>query len=148
MTTRTIEPTAEQLRSFVAHDAGIAPLTMLNLLRYRAQADYSGHPEETACAGREAYRRYAAEALRCIEMVGGRVVFMGAAAASLIGPTDEKWDDVLLVEYPSGQAFLEMVGSARYRAIVHHRAAALADSRLVPMRAGAAAFQARAASDA
>lgn len=140
MTSATIEPTGDQLRAFAADAANIAPITMLNLLRYRAQADYSQHPHETPCSGREAYGRYAQAVAPCLAAVGARAVFAGAAAASLIGPTDERWDDVLLVEYPSGQALLTMLGSPEYRAIGHHRHAALADSRLVPLRGGQPSF--------
>lgn len=141
MTSTTIEPTGDQLRAFAAGAAGIAPITMLNLLRYRAQADYGPHASEAACTGREAYGRYAEAVAACLAAVGARVVFAGAAADSLIGPPDERWDDVLLVEYPSGQALLTMLGSPQYRAIGHHRQAALADSRLVPLRGGQPSFQ-------
>ena len=138
---KNIEPTPDRLRAFAEHSAGIAPITMLNLLHYREQADYSKHPHETVCSGRDAYRRYAAGAMPCIEAFGGRLVFAGAAAASVIGPEGERWDDVLLVEYPSGQALLDMLASASYRAIAHHRSAALADSRLIPIRGGSPSFQ-------
>jgi len=38
---------------------------------------------------------------------------------------------VLLVEYPSREAFASMIQSSAYAAIVHHRTAALRDSRLI-----------------
>jgi hypothetical protein len=60
---------------------------------------------------------------------------MGRARAALIAPEGESWDEVVLVHYPSRRAFLRMVQSDAYRAIVHHRTAALADSRLVEVRA-------------
>ncbi|PHQ56461.1 MAG: hypothetical protein COA29_04190 [Porticoccus sp.] len=40
---------------------------------------------------------------------------------------------MLLVRYPSIDAFLEMINSPEYKKIVHHRAAAMDDSRLMPM---------------
>ena len=40
---------------------------------------------------------------------------------------------VLLVTYPTAQAFLDMIQSPDYQAIVYHRSAALSDSRLIPM---------------
>ena len=43
----------------------------------------------------------------------------------------ERWDEILLVEYPSAAAFAAMVTSPEYKAIVFHRTAALEDSRLV-----------------
>ena len=53
----------------------------------------------------------------------------------MIGPSDEAWDEVLLVQYPSRKAFLTMAGNPEYLACTVHRTAALADSRLIAMRA-------------
>jgi len=72
-------------------------------------------------------------ALRFVQGVGGDVVWRGAAQVGLIAPPGARWDDVLLVRYPSKQAFLDMVGNAGYPAIVVQRSAALQDSRLVAM---------------
>ena len=116
---------------------------MLNLPRYREQAEYAAHAHEVACSGREAYGRYASVVEACLKAAGARIVFAGTASAPVIAPADEQWDDVLLVEYPSGQAFLTMLGTPEYRAIAHHRSAALCDSRLVPVTAGRASFQAK-----
>ena len=53
-------------------------------------------------------------------------------AALVIGLTpDEQWDDILLVSYPSKEAFLAMIGDSDYQAAAEHRSAALADSRLI-----------------
>jgi hypothetical protein len=60
---------------------------------------------------------------------------MGDAQLTLIGPSEESWDDVLLVEYPSRKAFIAMTSNPEYLACTVHRTAALADSRLVAMRA-------------
>jgi uncharacterized protein (DUF1330 family) len=107
---------------------------MLNLLRYRERAEYPPGTDASACSGREAYARYATVALVKVAAVGGRFLWMGSASASLIGPDTEAWDDVALVEYPSRQAFLQMVAMADYQAAVVHRSAALMDSRLIPTR--------------
>ncbi|MGR8919012.1 MAG: DUF1330 domain-containing protein [Gammaproteobacteria bacterium] len=135
-----IEPEAEQVRQFVLQFPDDEPVTMLNLLCYRDQAHYLADAGETTCTGREAYRRYAAAVMPWLEAVGARIAFSGAASAGVIGPADEHWHDVLLVEYPNKQAFVTMTTSAEYRAIAHHRSAALADSRLVPLAAGAPSF--------
>ncbi|HSB96070.1 MAG TPA: DUF1330 domain-containing protein [Spongiibacteraceae bacterium] len=133
MTTQTIEPTADQLRAFAHENADDAPVVMLNLLRYRAQANYSAHPHEVPCSGREAFKRYSKLSIVCIEASGGKVLFIGNARASVIGPTDEQWDDIFLVQYPSRTAFLQMIATPEYRAINFHRSAALQDSRLIPV---------------
>ena len=133
-------PSPEQLEALRAADDG-APVSMLNLLAYRDQAAYPDHPDEQPCSGREAFGRYAAATTPIIEALGGGLVFAGAASPLAIGPESERWDDVVIVQYPSRASFLEMLESESYQAVVHHRRAALADSRLVPIAAGSPAFQ-------
>ncbi|MGH0038488.1 MAG: DUF1330 domain-containing protein [Myxococcota bacterium] len=131
---RSIEPEIGDVVGFVEASPD-APVVMINLLRYRAQAQYpDGAPPEldtSACTGREAYARYAAVALPEIARAGGRVVWQGSAQATLIGPPDEVWDEAVLVEYPSRSAFIQMVTRAEYLRGAPHRAAALEDSRLI-----------------
>lgn len=112
-----------------------APVTMLNLLRYRAQADYSGHEGEAPCTGREAYLQRYVPAFGLVEGAKEtKVVWFGAALANIIAPTEEQWDDVVLVEYPNFAAFRKIVESSDYKSRAeHHRAAALEDSRLIAM---------------
>ena len=66
-----------------------------------------------------------------LEATGARVLWQGRADSLVIGGVDERWDVVVLVEYPSRQAFLEMVSSPGYREIGKRRTAALVDSRLI-----------------
>jgi len=49
----------------------------------------------------------------------------------VIGPSEESWDEAILVEYPSRSAFVSMVTNEAYQQISEHRTAALADSRLI-----------------
>jgi len=109
------------------------PVVMLNLLRYRSAALYPADTRFEPCSGRKAYQRYSTEAFRFVTGVGGQVVWRGSAHVGLIAPPGERWDDVLLVRYPSKQAFLDMIANPGYQAIVVHRTAALEDSRLVAM---------------
>ncbi len=95
------------------------PVVMLNLLAFKADG------------GQERYAEYGEAVVPLLEKAGGRVVFNGAPAAALIG--DASWDLVLLVEYPSRQAFLEMIGSPEYREIAHLRSEALTRSELHPL---------------
>ena len=128
-------PGQAQWETFTRRFGDTAPLTMLNLLRYREHADYTGYPDEVPCSGRDAYRRYAARVIPCLQTHGARLVFAGAAGAALIGPDSEYWDDVLLVEYPSLPVFRDMLESEGYREFAYHRTAALQDSRLIPVGA-------------
>lgn len=132
---QTIGPSREQLQAFAEQADDGEPIVMLNLLRYRPRADYAQHPQQTPCSGRDAFKRYAKSSIVCIEAVGGKVLFIGAALATVIGPETEHWDEIFLVRYPSRRAFLDMIASDEYRAISFHRSAALQDSRLIAAHA-------------
>lgn len=131
-----IDPTADALRAL--RDAGTdRPVVMLNLLRFRATADYSAAPglaPDGGGTGRDAYRAYMAHAAQHLVRQGGEVLFDGAGSAPVIGPPGELWDRVLLVRYPTVGAFLAMIRDPGYLAGVGHRAAALSDSRLIPLQ--------------
>lgn len=109
------------------------PVFMLNLLKFRDQADYGDNPEGfAACSGKEAYfNRYAPVATRFVTELGGEVVWAGEAQAMLVSPPDEDWDTTLLVRYPDKEAFLALAAIPEYQDVVVHRTAALVDSRLV-----------------
>ena len=92
---------------------------MLNLLAFKPEG------------GRERYEEYGEAVAPSLEKVGGRIVFMGAPGPALLG--EESWDLVVLVEYPTRQAFLNMIGSADYQAIGHLRTEALAKGELHPL---------------
>lgn len=132
---RSVEPSPGRIQGFVAAADDSAPLVMINLLRYRQSARYSAGAGADPCSGREAYQRYAAVALQKVASVGGRIVWMGEVAASVIAPEGEEWDDAVLVEYPSRKAFLAMIAMPEYQAAAVHRTAALEDSRLIATRA-------------
>ena len=55
----------------------------------------------------------------------------GAPAVPLLGAA--AWDLVVLVEYPTRQAFLDMIGSPEYREIGRLRTEALVRGELHPM---------------
>jgi uncharacterized protein (DUF1330 family) len=112
-------PNQEGFAAFSERAAEGAPVTMLNLLAF---APYGG---------RERYEEYGAAVAPLLERIGGRIVFLGAPAPVLLG--EDSWDLVVLVEYPSRQAFLDMIGSAEYQAIAHLRTEALARGELHPL---------------
>lgn len=130
---RTVEPKPEQLLQWLGEPLE-GPIAMINLLRYREQAAYAPDAGVTPCTGREAYGRYSEVAIQKVAGVGGRVVWMGVVQAALIAPEGERWDDAVIVEYPSKEAFLRMISDPEYQACVFHRTAALEDSRLIATR--------------
>jgi uncharacterized protein (DUF1330 family) len=119
-------PTAHQLRELGSSDDR-GPIVMLNLLRFKSEAD--GIDE--GVTGAEAYFRYTAATQPFMEAVGGRLLMAVQPRESVIGPAASEWDLVLLVEYPSRAKFLEMATNSDYLEIHAHREAAIADSRLI-----------------
>lgn len=122
----TLNPTREQLGAF-ASGSDDGPIVMVNLLRYLDQAsDGSGR------TGREAYAAYGAVVMPMVIERGGSFEVIASAHTTLIGPADEQWHDVVLVQYPSRAAFLDMISSDAYQVAMVDREVALADSRLIP----------------
>ncbi|MCP5027728.1 MAG: DUF1330 domain-containing protein [Actinomycetia bacterium] len=103
------------------------PVIMLNLLRYRQQAE-EGHGVD-GMTGRQAYGVYGEAFADLGPRFGGEPIWMGRAGASIIGEDD--WDVIILVRYPTRRQFIAMLDDPDYQAIAPIRAAALADSRLV-----------------
>ena len=134
-----LAPRRDAIRDLVARGLR-GPVTMLNLLRFRASADYAAAPAlapPAPISGADAYARYLEAAAPLVRGVGAELVLTGTASAFLIGPADERWDGVLVARYPSLDAFLAFTSNPAYLAIVGHRTAALADSRLLPISEGA-----------
>lgn len=115
-----------------ARALGDGEVLMLNLLRYNAQAQYdqAGQPP---CSGREAYfTRYVPAFAEVTRGQGIAAQWIGTVQAALVAPTDEAWDDVAIIRYPSFSAFRQMIEGADYQAKADpHRRAALADWRLL-----------------
>jgi uncharacterized protein (DUF1330 family) len=112
----------EGFAAFAERAADGKPLVMLNLLAFKPEG------------GRERYAEYGEAVAPLLEKAGGQVVFLGEPAQALIG--EGSWDLVVLVEYPTRQAFLDMIGSAEYQAIGHLRTEALSKGELHPMDPG------------
>lgn len=124
-----IDPTRAQFDAFKALDR-TRPVNMLNLVRLRDQAMYT---DGRTATGAEAYAAYGRESGPIFRRVGGRIIWRGKPNPPLIGPADELWDIAFIARYPTLGAFLEMVTDPAYQAVVFHRQAAVADSRLIPM---------------
>ena len=107
---RSIFPSEETLRALVDNpDQG--PVVMLNLIKFKRGG------------GVKAFGQYSALVTPLIEQRGGRVLYSGRAAELLAGDAD--WDLVVLVEYPSRRAFVDMFTSHEYQEAHQHREAAL-----------------------
>ncbi|MAM61245.1 DUF1330 domain-containing protein [Maritimibacter sp. UBA3975] len=112
------------------------PIHMLNLVKVRETATYEDGRE---CPGVEAYKAYGRDSAPVFQRVGGRIVWSGRMEFMLIGPSDEDWDFCFIAEYPSVDAFVEMIKDPVYREAMAHRQAAVKTSRLIRMEPGKAA---------
>jgi uncharacterized protein (DUF1330 family) len=122
----SITPNRDQFVE-LASSAEEGPVVMLNLLKFKARA------EGEAGSGEDAYKRYGETAVKMVEEQGGRVLWQGRADQILIGDPEQGWDSVVLVEYPSRKAFIEMVTTPKYEAAHEHREAGLERTLLVAM---------------
>jgi uncharacterized protein (DUF1330 family) len=130
-----LEPTQAAGRALMLRDLQ-GPVYMLNLLRFRAIADYSAHPQfapEAPISGAAAYERYIEHTLPFLAESGGELAFEGEGGAFLIGPSDERWDRAMLVRQSSLQAFMAFAQNTAYLEGLAHRTAAIEDSRLLPL---------------
>ncbi|EFG77316.1 hypothetical protein HMPREF0591_2708 [Mycobacterium parascrofulaceum ATCC BAA-614] len=109
----SLGPTAEQFGALAARPAD-APVVMVNLLKFKTPG------------GLESYRRYGLEVAPHLERVGATVRYAGTAPAYVIGDGERPWwDAILIVEYPTPQAFIDMVSTPEYAKVHEHRAAGL-----------------------
>ncbi len=130
-----LTPTQEAGRNFVMRRIQ-GSVIMLNLLRFREIADYSTSPElkpSKPISGKQAYQLYIDHTLPFLKKSGGEVLFMGEGGEYLIGPTDERWDAILLVKQKNVDSFLAFESNQEYLKGIGHRTAALEDSRLLPI---------------
>ncbi len=130
-----IAPTPDAVRDLLTRKVN-GEIVMLNLGRFREVADYSATPElapAEATSGKEAFDRYLESVLPFLTEAGGDLLFIGDGGSFLIGPTQESWDVVMLVRHSSVDAFMAANADESYRALLGHRAAALSDSRLLPI---------------
>jgi uncharacterized protein (DUF1330 family) len=123
-----LKPTGEQMKA-LANSALEGPVVMLNLLKYAERA--TGGEGAGRISGAESYERYGEEMSNQLAAVGARLLWRGRADSVVIGTDADAWDEVLLVEYPSRKAFLQMVSQKQYEKTSEHRTNALLDSRLI-----------------
>lgn len=135
---RTVEIEPTDLQAVLGAIPEQTPVVMLNLLRYRERANYGGRTDIEDCSGRDAYhQRYVPAMASTVAAEGIRLFWAGTALARVVGPVDERWHEILLVEYPSFAAFRRLIENSKYEAeTAPHRRAALEDWRLIAMTPG------------
>lgn len=119
-----VVPTPEQVEGFLT-PAGEGPIFMINLLKFKARAEYEDS-RETELTGREAYQIYARRVAKVIQQVGGQLCFGAEVERLMLGEVEELWDQVAIAMYPSRAAMFEMIQLPEYAEISVHRSAGLA----------------------
>ncbi len=97
----------DQFRA-LAKNSNEEPFVMLNLLKFKKDG------------GRQSYFRYIKESGPFVEAVGAKVIYFGIPNELLQGTED--WDLLMLVQYPSRKAFLEMTSNPDYLKVHEYRA--------------------------
>ncbi|MBF6537213.1 hypothetical protein CJ469_01384 [Nocardia farcinica] len=112
-----VDPRGRDIKRYLAEDPG-GPVVMLNLLRF-------------AEGGRESYARYA-DALRetFLPRYGAEVLYAGDGSTVLVAEERQSWDAVLIVRYPSREAFSRMVADPEYQQVTAWRTEALEEAVL------------------
>ncbi len=114
-----LEPTPEQLGALAARPAD-QPVVMINLLTFKVDG------------GWESYLRYGEGVAPHLERAGATVRYAGVAPTTVIGDGERPgWDAIVVVEYPSPQAFLDMISDPGYLEVHEHRAAGLEHGDLI-----------------
>jgi uncharacterized protein (DUF1330 family) len=113
-----VDPKGADLKRLLQEDPG-GPVVMLNLLRFKPDG------------GRESYAKYAA-ALRdtYLAKYGAEMLYAGTGSTVLVAEPGQEWDAVLIVRYPSRQAFSQMVADPEYQQFTHFRTEALTEAVL------------------
>ncbi len=117
--TNQILATREAFVDFIQNYPSGTPLVMLNILKFKERTD------DGAESGEAAYNRYGANVAPLLAKVGGKVLWGGQVKRTLIGDLDIQPDRILIVYYPSKEAFIEMSTSDAYAKIGGDREKAL-----------------------
>ncbi len=120
---RTLETNDEDLNAFMSQPEE-GPVVMINLLRFREQTQ-SGE------SGAEVYARYAQNAFPFVAAVGGKLLWQGKPTHLIVGADSDRWDKVLMVEYPTRAAFAQLVSDPEFQKIGKDRLDALEETVLV-----------------
>jgi len=127
------QPSADQFRAF-RDDPHDGPIAQVNLLKFRAKAQYLiGAPEhDDGASGAEAYQRYGDAFGVAAAEVGGTCLLMATTERYFIGQGD--WDAVMVMHFPSRQAFIETLNHKSYANMHRHRDAGLLCQELIVTR--------------
>lgn len=119
----SVYPTEEQIQGF-AEPGAEGPIYMVNLLKFKAQAEYPDG-RESDLSGEAAYAIYGQAVAQLLTEFGGAGLFSANVERLMLGDVEELWDKVAIAMYPSRAAMMEMMRSPTMQDISVHRAAGL-----------------------
>ena len=97
------------------------PVWMVNLMKYRAVADYTDGRESTI-SGQEADDLYAP--FESLAAVGAEIVFFGDVDQQLLGD-DPVWDRIAVVKYATRRSFIDMQSRPEFQESHKHKDAGM-----------------------
>ncbi|MCP4161355.1 MAG: DUF1330 domain-containing protein [Deltaproteobacteria bacterium] len=100
------------------------PVVMVNLLKFKR---VDGKTNESY----KSYQKYMHKTAPFLKKVNGKLIYIGELAQVFIGDDSDNWDLCLLVKYPSGKAFIEMITDQEYLKIQNYRENSLENSALL-----------------
>ncbi len=102
----SINPTTEQI-VMLKEKLYNTPFVMINLLKFKTNNSLE--------KSQQLYHQYTRLASPLVDASGGSVMYLGLVRDVFIGRDTDMWDEVLLVYYPSGKAFLQMIAMDEYQ---------------------------------
>ena len=125
-------PTEQQLQALLQGPPE-GSIRMINLLKFREQAEYEDGSAGGCANGMEAYLRYgAALEAGILDAIGATLIYSEPVVTGVIGEANAlDYDIIAIVNYPSRQAFLDMAASPAYQEAHKHREAGLERQLLI-----------------
>ncbi len=126
-------PTAAQWRALFEREPARS-VTLVNLFKFREQADYGGNPPAEAgpdpISGYQAFERYASVSMPALAKAGGQFLHAGPFEGMFCG-TPEDWDLLVVADYPNLESLIHLYADADYRQAYSHRLAACARQKVM-----------------
>ncbi len=105
-------------------EPGQGPVVMLNLIRFKDKKVYF-----------DEYIPAFDQVVEQLGIEGVKVRFVSEVVANIVADEQEQWDEVVLVEYPSAEAFMTIAQSEVYQTIANPlRIAGTAELKLIMTR--------------
>lgn len=123
--TNQVMATKEAFVDFMKNYPSDTPLVMLNILKFKETA--TGGEE----SGKSAYNRYGKRVHPLMVKHGGEVLWAGTPQKTIIGDLENQPDRILLVKWPSKEAFIAFTTSEEYQPIGKDREMALEYGALI-----------------